>query len=99
MNASATSTSAASVAQAASERVNRHHLLDRIYHALMAACVLTLMGSAFLPIPKSRDPPDDTRPKNRESETNPSRARKTVVQEASLSSTVPSGDTGKPSPM
>ena len=50
MNASATSASAASVAQAASERVTRHHLLDRIYHALMAACVLTLMGSAFLPI-------------------------------------------------
>ena len=50
MNASATSAPAASVAEAPSERVNRHHQLDRIYHALMAACVLTLMGSAFLPI-------------------------------------------------
>jgi formate dehydrogenase subunit gamma len=50
MNASATSASAASVAEAPSERVSRHHLLDRIYHTLMAACVLTLMGSAFLPI-------------------------------------------------
>jgi formate dehydrogenase subunit gamma len=50
MNASATGAPAASVAEAPSERVSRHHLLDRIYHALMAACVLTLMGSAFLPI-------------------------------------------------
>jgi len=50
MSASGTNASVASVAEVSSERVSRHHLLDRIYHALMAACVLTLMGSAFLPI-------------------------------------------------
>jgi cytochrome b subunit of formate dehydrogenase len=32
------------------ERVKRHLLADRLYHWLMAACVLTLMGTAFLPI-------------------------------------------------
>ena len=32
------------------ERVLRHALFDRLYHWLMAASVLTLMGSAFLPI-------------------------------------------------
>jgi formate dehydrogenase subunit gamma len=31
-------------------RVRRHLLVDRIYHWLMAACVLTLMATAFLPI-------------------------------------------------
>jgi formate dehydrogenase subunit gamma len=32
------------------DRVTRHQLADRIYHWLMAAAVLILMGSAFLPI-------------------------------------------------
>ncbi len=31
-------------------RVRRHLLVDRIYHWLMAACVLTLLATAFLPI-------------------------------------------------
>jgi cytochrome b subunit of formate dehydrogenase len=31
-------------------RVIRHLLVDRVYHWLMAACVLILMGTAFLPI-------------------------------------------------
>src|SRR3984957_11915204 len=31
-------------------RIMRHLLVDRIYHWLMAACVLTLMATAFLPI-------------------------------------------------
>jgi formate dehydrogenase subunit gamma len=35
---------------AASGRVIRHRWLDRLYHWLMAACVLTLLGTAFLPI-------------------------------------------------
>ena len=33
-----------------SERVTRHKLPDRIYHWLMAASVLTLLGTSFLPI-------------------------------------------------
>jgi formate dehydrogenase gamma subunit len=33
-----------------SERVVRHKLADRLYHWLMAASVLTLMATAFLPI-------------------------------------------------
>src|SRR5215468_4843207 len=33
-----------------SDRVKRHVLADRIYHWLMAACVLTLLATAFLPI-------------------------------------------------
>src|SRR6516165_10964515 len=36
--------------EGASGRVIRHQLADRIYHWLMAAAVLTLMGTAFLPI-------------------------------------------------
>ncbi|MBI3434468.1 MAG: cytochrome b/b6 domain-containing protein [Proteobacteria bacterium] len=32
------------------ERVARHHLLDRLYHWLMAVATLVLMASAFLPI-------------------------------------------------
>jgi formate dehydrogenase subunit gamma len=32
------------------ERVRRHRLVDRLYHWVMAACVLTLMATAFLPI-------------------------------------------------
>jgi cytochrome b subunit of formate dehydrogenase len=35
---------------APADRVRRHLLIDRVYHWLMAACVLTLMGTAFLPI-------------------------------------------------
>jgi cytochrome b subunit of formate dehydrogenase len=35
---------------ASAERVIRHRIADRLYHWLMAACVLTLMGSAFFPI-------------------------------------------------
>jgi len=31
-------------------RVRRHLLLDRVYHWLMAACVLALLATAFLPI-------------------------------------------------
>jgi cytochrome b subunit of formate dehydrogenase len=34
----------------APERVRRHHLVDRLYHWIMAASVLTLMATAFLPI-------------------------------------------------
>jgi cytochrome b subunit of formate dehydrogenase len=40
----------ASIAGARADRVRRHALIDRVYHWLMAACVLTLMGTAFLPI-------------------------------------------------
>ena len=32
------------------ERVIRHTALDRLYHWLMAICVLILMATAFLPI-------------------------------------------------
>src|SRR5262252_10063861 len=39
-----------SVAESASGRIRRHLLADRIYHWLMAACVLTLLATAFLPI-------------------------------------------------
>jgi len=38
------------VSAATTERVKRHALADRLYHWLMAVCVLTLMGTAFLPI-------------------------------------------------
>jgi cytochrome b subunit of formate dehydrogenase len=31
-------------------RIMRHLLADRIYHWTMAACVLSLMATAFLPI-------------------------------------------------
>jgi formate dehydrogenase subunit gamma len=34
----------------AADRVRRHLLIDRVYHWLMAACILILMGTAFLPI-------------------------------------------------
>jgi formate dehydrogenase subunit gamma len=30
--------------------IQRHKLVDRIYHWVMAACILTLMATAFLPI-------------------------------------------------
>ncbi len=33
-----------------SERVVRHRGIDRLYHWLMATCVLVLIGTAFLPI-------------------------------------------------
>jgi len=35
---------------AESERVERHRLPDRLYHWMMAAAVLTLLGTGFLPI-------------------------------------------------
>jgi cytochrome b subunit of formate dehydrogenase len=37
-------------AASAPGRIRRHLLVDRVYHWLMAACVLTLMATAFLPI-------------------------------------------------
>jgi len=39
-----------SAAASAPGRIRRHLLVDRVYHWLMAACVLTLMATAFLPI-------------------------------------------------
>jgi cytochrome b subunit of formate dehydrogenase len=36
--------------EAAPERISRHSLVDRLYHWAMAACVLTLLATAFLPI-------------------------------------------------
>jgi cytochrome b subunit of formate dehydrogenase len=36
--------------QASTGRVERHKLIDRIYHWVMAASILTLMATAFLPI-------------------------------------------------
>jgi formate dehydrogenase subunit gamma len=42
--------SPSATAEAQPERVRRHRLVDRLYHWLMAACVLTLMATAFLPI-------------------------------------------------
>jgi formate dehydrogenase subunit gamma len=47
---SVTSVGASARAQAVPERVRRHKLVDRLYHWAMAACVLILMGTAFLPI-------------------------------------------------
>src|SRR5437764_195741 len=40
----------ASAISAPPDRVQRHLLADRIYHWVMAASVLVLMGTAFLPI-------------------------------------------------
>jgi len=37
-------------ASAEGGRIIRHALIDRLYHWAMAACVLTLMATAFLPI-------------------------------------------------
>ena len=31
-------------------RIRRHLVVDRLYHWIMAACVLTLLATAFLPI-------------------------------------------------
>src|SRR5260370_5506867 len=39
-----------SAAGAVSDRVKRHLVVDRVYHWLMAASVLTLLATAFLPI-------------------------------------------------
>src|SRR5262249_59496208 len=39
-----------SAADAVPDRVKRHLLVDRAYHWLMAACVVTLLATAFLPI-------------------------------------------------
>jgi cytochrome b subunit of formate dehydrogenase len=50
MTASEASAPATPASESPSGRINRHSLADRIYHWLMAACVLTLMGSAFFPI-------------------------------------------------
>jgi cytochrome b subunit of formate dehydrogenase len=50
MSASEASASAMPVGDSRSEGVIRHRLADRIYHWFMAASVLVLMGSAFLPI-------------------------------------------------
>src|SRR5215467_5720290 len=40
----------ATTVEAAPGRINRHLLIDRLYHWVMAACVLTLLATAFLPI-------------------------------------------------
>jgi formate dehydrogenase subunit gamma len=50
MSASETSAPVAPVVAETGERVLRHKLVDRLYHWLMAASVLILMGTAFLPI-------------------------------------------------
>src|SRR5229473_1061988 len=47
---SVTQANLSAAAAAAPERVRRHRLVDRLYHWLMAACVLTLLATAFLPI-------------------------------------------------
>jgi cytochrome b subunit of formate dehydrogenase len=36
--------------EAAPGRIRRHFFVDRLYHWIMAACVLTLLATAFLPI-------------------------------------------------
>jgi cytochrome b subunit of formate dehydrogenase len=38
------------MAPPAADRVQRHKLIDRAYHWLMAACMLILLATAFLPI-------------------------------------------------
>jgi cytochrome b subunit of formate dehydrogenase len=47
---SVTSVEASAAVEAVPERVRRYRLVDRLYHWAMAACVLTLMATAFLPI-------------------------------------------------
>jgi formate dehydrogenase subunit gamma len=42
--------SSARAGAAAAVRIVRHALADRVFHWLTAACVLTLLGTAFLPI-------------------------------------------------
>lgn len=50
IDAQADGRASATVAASPGDRVSRHLLVDRVYHWLMAACVLTLMATAFLPI-------------------------------------------------
>jgi len=50
MSASETSAPVTPVVAETGERVLRHKLVDRLYHWLMAASVLILIGTAFLPI-------------------------------------------------
>jgi formate dehydrogenase subunit gamma len=45
-----TDAAASSTGSASGGRVLRHALPDRVFHWLTAACVLTLLGTAFLPI-------------------------------------------------
>lgn len=45
-----TETNSADSPSVQNDRVSRHSLIDRLYHWLMAIAVLTLMGTAFLPI-------------------------------------------------
>jgi formate dehydrogenase subunit gamma len=45
-----TETNSANTSPVQNDRVVRHTLIDRLYHWLMAIAVLTLMGTAFLPI-------------------------------------------------
>jgi cytochrome b subunit of formate dehydrogenase len=45
-----TSSDANSGGTAAERRIVRHALADRLFHWVSAACVLTLLGTAFLPI-------------------------------------------------
>jgi len=47
---SVTQASPSAAVDAAPERISRHRLVDRLYHWAMAACVLTLLATAFLPI-------------------------------------------------
>jgi formate dehydrogenase subunit gamma len=47
---SASETSVLATPFSSTGRISRHRLVDRLYHWLMAICVLTLMGSAFFPI-------------------------------------------------
>jgi cytochrome b subunit of formate dehydrogenase len=44
------SAAAQSAARGASDKIVRHALADRVFHWVTAACVLTLLGTAFLPI-------------------------------------------------
>ena len=50
MSTSQSGISVTPIIEPSAERFIRHRLADRLYHWLMAACVLTLMASAFLPI-------------------------------------------------
>ena len=47
---SVTSIRASAIGASRARAGRRHRLVDRLYHWAMAACVLTLMGTAFLPI-------------------------------------------------
>jgi formate dehydrogenase subunit gamma len=50
MSVSGTDAQASVSIAAVPDRVDRHGLADRLYHWVMAVSVLTLMGTAFLPI-------------------------------------------------